>query len=308
MFHIKVPATSANMGSGFDSIGVALTKYNHIWVEEVDVQEEEFIEVLRPQEIEIPRGKDNLIYKTMVQFFEEKNLKMPNIKMTQEDYIPMVRGMGSSACCIVGGLLAANALANSPCTKEELAEMASRIEGHPDNVVPAIFGDMVIGVQKQNELSYVPVPVPEELVFATMVPEFPMSTHDSRDVLPQSYTRDDVIFASSRTALLTAAMYAKRFDQMAVAMEDIIHQPYRAKLIPNMDNIFEKAKSFGAIGVYLSGAGSTLMAVILEKDKLAFQQQMETYLNTLEHRWDLYLLKADSVGATVEIEEDGGNQ
>ncbi|MFI3174238.1 MAG: homoserine kinase [Bacillota bacterium] len=308
MLHIKVPATSANMGSGFDSIGVALTKYNHIWVEEVEVQEEEFIEVLRPQEIEIPLGKDNLIYETMVQFFKEKNLKMPNIKMTQEDYIPMVRGMGSSACCIVGGLLAANALANFPCTKVELAEIAARMEGHPDNVVPAIFGGMVIGVQNENDLSYIPVPVPDELVFATMVPEFPMSTHEARAVLPQTYTRDDIIFSSSRTALLTAAMYTKQFDKLAVAMEDVIHQPYRSKLIPNMEEIFEKAKKFGAVGVYLSGAGSTLMAVVLEENKIMFQKQMEAYLQTLKDHWTLYLLKADPVGATVEVEEDGGNK
>ena len=127
MIHIQIPATSANMGPGFDSIGLAVQLYNHIWVEE---QESGLtIEVKRKQEIEIPTDETNLIYQTMQFFYEKKGLKMPGVHLIQEDEIPMVRGLGSSAACIVGGLLAANELAGRPCDREELAQMAASLEG-----------------------------------------------------------------------------------------------------------------------------------------------------------------------------------
>lgn len=135
MIHIQIPATSANMGPGFDSIGVAVQLYNHIWVEEQT--DGLTIEVRRKQELEVPTDETNLIYQTMKFFYEKKELPMPGIHLIQEDYIPMVRGLGSSAACIVGGLLAANELAGRPCTRDELAQMAAMLEGHPDNSNPA---------------------------------------------------------------------------------------------------------------------------------------------------------------------------
>ena len=135
MIHIRVPATSANMGPGFDSIGVALQLYNHLWVEEIPEGVE--IEIRKEQPIVIPTDESNLIYQTMRKLYDAKGLKMPGVRLIQSDDIPMVRGLGSSAACIVGGLMAANELAGRPCTKEELAEMAAQMEGHPDNSNPA---------------------------------------------------------------------------------------------------------------------------------------------------------------------------
>lgn len=299
MLHIKVPATSANMGSGFDSIGVALKLYNHIWVEEIEGDDKLQIEIKREQGIVIPIDKSNLIYKTIEGFYKEIGKKMPSLHIIQEDFIPMARGLGSSAACIVGGLFAGNALAGNPCTKDELAKMASVLEGHPDNAVPAIFGNMVVGVQNDTKLNYVPIDVPKELMFATMVPEFPVATKDARAVLPDSYSREDMVFNSSRTALLVASMYSKNFDNLSVAMNDKIHQPFRSKLIPNMDNIFEQGNTFGALASYLSGAGSTLMSVV-HKDNNSFQKEMEGYLATLPDNWKLQMLEVDRDGVVVE--------
>lgn len=300
MFHIKVPATSANMGSGFDSIGLALQLYNHIWIEEVDGEGELQIEVKREQGIEIPTGKENLIYQTIDGFYKEIGKKLPSLHIIQEDFIPMARGLGSSAGCIVGGLFAGNALAGNPCTKDELAKIASKLEGHPDNAVPAIFGNMVVGVQNESKLKYVPIDVPEELVFATMIPEFPVATKDARAVLPDTYSRADMVFNSSRTALLVASMYTKDFDNLSVAMDDKIHQPFRSKLIPNMDNIFEQGTKFGALASYLSGAGSTLMSVVHKNNSNSFQRDMEEYLATLPDNWKLHMLEVDRQGVVVE--------
>ncbi|MCQ4937379.1 MULTISPECIES: homoserine kinase [Anaerotignum] len=300
MIHIKIPATSANMGPGFDSIGVALELYNHLWVEAIPQGLK--IEVKRKQEIEIPVDESNLIYQTMKYFYDQKGLEMPGVHLIQEDYIPMVRGLGSSAACIVGGLIAANELAGRPCDKEELAQMAAKLEGHPDNSNPAIFGSMVVGALDEEKMMHVRLALPEDLVFATMVPSFPVSTAKARGVLPDGYTRGEVVFNVSRGALLVASIMSGKLENLSMAMEDKIHQPYRSQLIPNMDEIFQKAKTFGALASYLSGAGSTLMAMVKKEQSEQFQKHMSAYLNTLPDHWQLTLLKADLEGAKVETE------
>lgn len=298
MIHIQIPATSANMGPGFDSIGVAVQLYNHIWVEEQT--DGLTIEVRRKQELEVPTDETNLIYQTMKFFYEKKGLPMPGIHLIQEDYIPMVRGLGSSAACIVGGLLAANELAGRPCTRDELAQMAAMLEGHPDNSNPALFGGMVVGAQNEKEMKYVRLELPEDLVFAIMVPDFPVSTAASRGVLPDSYTRKDVVFNASRAALLVASVMTGNYENFDMAMQDKVHQPYRAQLIDGMEEIFRHAKDFGAVASYLSGAGSTLMAMVTKEKAERFEREMSAYLGTLPHNWKLQLLQADRVGARVE--------
>ena len=300
MIHIQIPATSANMGPGFDSIGVALKLYNHIWVEEIAEGVE--IEVKREQEIPVPRNEENLIYQTMKYLYDQKGLTMPGVRIIQEDYIPMVRGLGSSAACIVGGLMAANELAGRPCTKEELAQMAAKLEGHPDNSNPAIFGSMVVGAQDENRMNHVRLELPDDLIFATMIPDFPVSTADARRVLPDKYSRADVVFNGSRAALLVASMMTGKYENFDMAMEDRVHQPYRSVLIPGMDEIFVHAKEYGAAACYLSGAGSTLMAMVTRDKAETFERKMSEYLTTLQHNWELKLLEADMQGVKIETE------
>lgn len=300
MIHIKVPATSANMGPGFDSIGVALQLYNHLWFEQI----EEGLEIIvkRKHEIEIPTDKNNLIYKTMVDFFAETGNVMPPVRLIQEDYIPMVRGLGSSAACIVAGLLAANHLSGCHYSREELAQIAAKIEGHPDNSNPALFGGMVVGATDYNEMRHVRLDLPNDLVFAIMVPNFPVSTHDARRVLPSTYDRSDAVFNASRAALLVASIYSGNYENLSMAMQDSIHQPYRSQLIPDMERIFKAAKNYGALGAYLSGAGSTLMAVLTDKQAETFQYKMTAYLKAIPNEWQLTLLKPDEKGAQLVAE------
>lgn len=300
MISVQVPATSANMGPGFDSIGVALQLYNHLWVEEIPKGVE--IEVRRKQAIEIPTDETNLIYQTMCFFYEKKGLSMPGVRLVQEDYIPMVRGLGSSAACIVGGLLAANALAGNPCGKEEIAQMAAMLEGHPDNSNPAIFGSMVVGAQNEKIMRHVRLELPDDLLFAIMVPDFPVSTEKARGVLPDSYSRGDVVYNVSRGALLVASILTGKYENLAMAMEDKIHQPYRKTLIPGMEEIFDAANGFGAVACYLSGAGSTLMAMVRRDGAEQFQRKMSAYLRTLPNNWELTLLEPDLEGAKVKTE------
>ena len=300
MIHVRVPATSANMGPGFDSIGVAVELYNHIWVEEQPSGVT--IEVKRKQAIPAPLDETNLIYQTMKYFYDQKGLTIPGVKIVQEDFIPMVRGLGSSAACIVGGLFAANALAGNICDKHELAQMAAHLEGHPDNSNPAIFGSMVVGAQDKNRMNHVRLELPDDLIFATMIPDFPVATHDARRVLPDNYTRGDMVFNASRAALMVASMMTGKYENFDMAMEDCVHQPYRAQLIPGMYDIFAQAKECGAVAAYLSGAGSTLMAMVTKDKAEEFERKMSEYLGTLEHNWELKLLKPDMQGVLVETE------
>ncbi len=294
MLHVKVPATSANMGSGFDSIGVALSLYNDIYVEKIKSGLE--IVSKSPNKF-IPTDKNNLIYKTICDFYDNVGMKVPPLRIIQEDNIPITRGLGSSAACIIGGLMIANKLSGVNYSKEVLADIAAKIEGHPDNSTPAILGGMSVGALTESGLKYVNIDMPENIVFAAMVPDFHLSTTASRGVLPKNYDRKDVVFNVSRAALLIASMMTGKYENLSSAMEDRIHQPYRKTLIKDMDNIFETAMQRGAKATYLSGAGSTLMAIITDEQKLCFENEMKGYLKTLDDKWELMILKPDTMGA-----------
>lgn len=298
MLHIKVPATSANMGPGFDCAGIALQLYNEIWVETIPSG----IEISSKTNENIPKDESNLIYSTIRNFYEAENIPMPGIRLIQDDHIPMTRGLGSSAACIVGGLIAANILSGKNYSKDELAQKAAKLEGHPDNSNPAIFGDMIISAMYSEGMKYVKLNVPKNILFAVMIPEFTLSTKKARAVLPDSYTRSQSIFNSSRTGLMVASMMTGNLDNLRVAMDDAIHQPYRKSLIRGYDEVFEVARANGSIAEYLSGAGPTLMAIITDDKAEEFEKNMLDAFKKLPDHWDLKLLKPDIDGASF-VEE-----
>lgn len=299
MLEIKVPATSANMGCGFDCIGVALNLYNHMWLEKLPDGTDFVIEAKGEQASKVPTDESNLIYKTMKYFYDKVSLPMPSVHIIQEDFIPMSRGLGSSAACIIGGLLGANKLAGDICSLDELSVMASDIEGHPDNTNPALFGGLVLSLQREDKIEKIVLPIEDELVFATMIPSFPLSTSEARKVLPDSYSREDVIFNATRTAFLIGSIMEKKYENLSFAVEDRVHQPYRSKLIPNIDNIFAKANELNATATYLSGAGPTLMVITRKSQATEFEENMKQYLSTLPDGWTLTMLTAENNGATI---------
>jgi len=300
MKHIIVPATSANMGSGFDSIGIAFQKYNHLWF--VEIEEGLQILINKKHDLNIPTDETNLIYKTMKDFYDMIGKPIPGVRLIQEDYIPHTRGLGSSAACIVAGLMAANDLSGCHYSKEELAQIAAKIEGHPDNSNPALLGGMVVGALDDNEMRHVKLTMPENLTFAVMVPNFPLSTEKSRGILPEDVKRKDAVFNSSRAALLVASMITGNIDNLKMAMDDRIHQPYRMHLIPGMMDIFAEADKFGAKASYLSGAGPSLVSVITDDMVDEFAIKMNNYLSTIPNKWELEILKPDTEGARIVSE------
>ena len=161
---------------------------------------------------------------------------------------------------------------------------------------------MVVGALGEKNMKHVRLELPDDLFFAIMVPDFPVSTERSRSVLPTAYSRSDVVFNVSRAALLVASLMTGKFENLEMAMEDKIHQPYRKELIPHMEDIFAKAKESGATACYLSGAGSTLMAMVTKDKAETFRNQMSAYFAALPNNWQLTLLKPDLEGAVVVTE------
>lgn len=299
MIKVKVPATTANMGPGFDSIGMALQMYNIVYAEEI----KEGLEIIIQEgSKDIPTDESNLIYRTICHFYNEIGKEVPGIRIIQQDHIPHTRGLGSSAACIVAGLHIANALSQSFFSKEELVQMAAQLEGHPDNTTPALLGGMTIGAMTEEDMKYVKVHVAENIHFAVMIPDFTLSTEKARAALPKEISLKDGVFNASRAALLAASMITGDVENLSMAMQDKFHEPYREALIPDMREILDYAKTCGAKGAFLSGAGPTLIAVI--KNVVSFRKEMVSFLDTLEVDWQVQMLQADQSGAKVWIDEE----
>jgi len=297
MINIRVPATTANMGPGFDCIGMALEDiYNELTVEEADRFS---IEITSEKSASMPTSGDNMICQAMSMFYSKIDRPMPTLRLRQNDGIPIARGLGSSAACIVAGLMAANELSGSKLSREELAQMASAVEGHPDNVAPAILGGLISGAMDSDEMKYVKITPSNELSFAVFIPDFQVLTEKARGVLPPLYSRADAVFNASRASLFVASMMSGNWDNLRVATQDKIHQPYRSQLIPDMDDIFADSLELGAKGVFLSGAGPTLLAIVMKKHEAEFVSEMKKRLGYMKDTWELRAVQADNNGAQI---------
>lgn len=260
----KIPATSANIGSGFDSVGLALTLYNEIQIFDNEDSKKIEFEIYGEGENEISK-KDNMIYSAMKLVFKKLKSKPDKGYIVKcINRIPLSRGLGSSSAAIVGGLLSANyMLGNKLIIEKDILNMAVQIEGHPDNVAPAILGGIISGVVKKNEdFKYIKIKPPKNLKAIVSIPDFYLSTEIARNILPKEIKREDAIFNISRAAMLTTALFSNRLDLLEVATEDKIHQNYRAKFIPNLQKLFKETKKAGAYSSTISGAGSSILALV----------------------------------------------
>lgn len=296
MLEVFVPATSANIGPGYDCLGLCLNLFNKFTFEEI----EEGLEFEGCEEKYA--NEDNLVYKTMLYFYEKvRPKKIPQgLKITFENHIPICRGLGSSSTCIVAGLMAANILTQSNLSKEELLKIAIEIEGHPDNVAPAILGNMVIAFLENKTLYHELIKVPDEIRFLAMVPDFELSTEKARAILPKQINHKDGVFNVSRCALLIAAFNNNHLDLIKVACRDKFHQDYRSSLINNYDDIVSFANNLDSLGTFLSGAGPTIMALIKNEDS-HIKDNLEKYLSTLNNKWQILDLKCDKNGAYYKM-------
>lgn len=259
MIHVQVPATAANLGPGFDCLGMALELHNI--VEMVEVPRGLLIEVAGEGAAGISRGRDNLVFQAAQSVFQQVGYSPAGLKIRLINQIPVARGLGSSSAAIVGGMIAANLLTGSRLSLKELIALASSSEGHPDNVAPAILGGIVLTVQADGERKNLKIQPPQGVKCVVAVPDFALPTKTARDVLPAQVPLQDAVFNISRAALLVAALQQGDLTLLGTAMEDHLHQPFRSVLVPGLKKVLAAAKLAGARGVTLSGAGPSVIAL-----------------------------------------------
>lgn len=256
---VRVPGTTANCGPGFDTIGIACTIYNDLTLT-LDRREGFHLVVSGEGSGAIPASERNIAYQAVRAVLRRVGRHYPGVTISMHNNIPMARGLGSSAAAIVAGLVAANAATGLHLGPEEILAMATEMEGHPDNVAPAIYGGITVSMMCGSTPQSLRINPPEPLKMVVAVPEFALSTRAARQVLPKSVSLQDAVFNVSRSALLVGALCQGKFDYLRYALEDRLHQPYREKLIPGMTDVFAAAMAQGALGAALSGAGPCLIA------------------------------------------------
>ena len=259
---VRVPATTANMGPGFDCLGMAMDIWNSV---RVDLGASGF-DVRGEGSETLARGKENLVYRSFCIPFSETGRSVPDAGFTCWNDIPLSRGLGSSSSAVVAGLVAGNEMCGRPLSEDRLLELAAQVEGHPDNVAAALLGGCQIVVQEEERLVTSPVPVPEDLRAVVFVPDMEMPTTKAREVLPAEVPRHDSVYNIGRVALLVRALSTGDLTHLAVATGDRLHQPARQTLFPAMKNIFGAALRAGALGVFLSGAGSSVLALAMGRE------------------------------------------
>ena len=296
MLEIIVPATSANIGPGFDTLGLALNIYNKFYITEIN----EGLEIIGCDDKY--KNEDNLVYKSIQYFYKKvkprKNLCGLKIEIVND--IPICKGLGSSATCIVAGILAANILSESNLSKHELLKIATEIEGHPDNIAPALFGNLVVSIMENNDVYYDIIDFPEDLSFCALIPDFELSTSLSRDVLTKKIKFSDGVYNLSRSSLLISSIMNRNFDLIKFACKDKLHQDYRGPLINNYDDIVNESINLGSLGVFLSGAGPTILCIIKDADN-TFINDIKSFMSTLDSKWEVKHLKCDKRGSIVNI-------
>lgn len=296
---VRVPATTANIGPGFDCLGAALTLYNQFIFSElpVDSSHELEITVKGVNADRVSRNADNMVVQAMETFYSKLNQPIPKLKIDIEMDVPLARGLGSSATAIVGGLVGANELSGQPFSMQQIADLATEIEGHPDNVVPALLGGCRLsasGIDRDWEVSQLSWHA--SIIPIVAIPTFELSTAAARQVLPATYSRSDVVFNMAHLGLLMQGLSTGNPDWLKAALQDKVHQPYRKALIPNFDSVEAAAIEAGAHGVVISGAGPTILA-------LSNLPSAQNVAQAMKHAWES--VGIETLAIVLQLDTDG---
>ena len=289
MVTVRVPATTANLAAGFDSLGCALGLYNTLTFTPADALSFTGCDVEYQNE-------HNLAYQAYCSVINALGLEKEYVKIDIEASIPVSRGLGSSAALLAAGAMAANALHGSPLSKKELLALCTELEGHPDNVAPALYGGLTASFMEGSEVISVSYEVHPDLRFVALIPSFPLSTHAARGVLPAFVPHEDAVFNTARAAVLPAAFAKGEESLLAAALQDRLHQPYRRTLIHEYDEVERLAAENGCRAFCVSGAGPTLLALTTDA---SFAARMAEGVKSLSYTWQVMELPVDFEGAKV---------
>lgn len=296
MISVRVPATSANLGPGYDAVGLALTLSTRIGLE---LSPYPVVEVRGVGEDLIPRGPEHPAYRAARFVAEIVGESEAQFRLVQENSIPPIRGLGGSAAALVGGAVAANDMFGGQIAAPDLLNLVCELDGHPDNAAPALLGGLVIGTLTPSGVSAVRLE-PENLKVAVAVPNFAVSTTAARQALPEQVPHRDAVFNVGRSGLLLGALATGEYRLLRVAMQDRLHQPYRSHLIPGLEDVIEAALANGAYGACLSGSGPTVLAFSPESEAPGIAAAMRDSFEARGVEANAWALDVDLIGARVE--------
>lgn len=291
MIKVTVPATSANLGIGYDTLGMAVSLYSHFTFDHADT----LTITGCPEEFQ---NRDNMVYVAFEQALEQWGMEPFPISIDIQTEIPVARGLGSSSTCVVAGIMGAAALTRRTVTREELVAMATALEGHPDNVAPALLGAAVCSFTPEGELPRcLRYNVSERLRFITIIPPYEVHTSEARKVVPKEVPLSTAVWQMGRIAGLTRGLETGDTELIAAANDDRLQEPYRRKLIPNYDAIRATCLEGGAKTIWISGSGSTLMAVT---DDTIVAKFLQVRLREQFPTCETHILTCDTQGAQIE--------
>ena len=297
MFQVRVPASTANLGPGFDCMGIALKLYCVAGFEQIESGFE--ISITNEGKDYIPRNENNLVFKSMKYLYDKAGKELDGIRVTIDSAIPVTRGLGSSSAAIVAGLVGANHMLGDIFGTDDILYAAYELEGHPDNVTPALLGGFDVSLCDSKKIIYSKSQVSSDLKFAAMLPDFYLQTRKSRALLPEYTHMKNATYNIARASLLSCALAKGDAELLRFCFRDRLHQKYRFPHIRSGEYIIRAAKRFGALGGYISGAGPTIMSVVYG-DTGDFKSQMESLIKTNLPNWRLVMLDADNDGAVIE--------
>jgi homoserine kinase len=298
---VRTPATSANLGAGFDSLGMALSLYNIFTVTEALPQDEFRFDILGEGAQDLADVKSKMVIQSYIKACDDWGIKGPGFEIVSHNVIPLSRGLGSSAGAVVAGVLIADALNEIGASENELLRTMTRIEGHPDNVAPCYLGGMTVSCWDGDNLRYVRLPsLPQDMYVVVAVPDVKVRTSDAREALPDKVEFGDAVFNLGRAALLAAAWATGEWDLLSWGMDDRLHQQYRAKLFPGGEVIMDRVRSIpGCLGVAISGSGPSVLALVRGKPRKVAETMCHTFS---EHGVEslFFVLEGNAGGAKVE--------
>lgn len=306
---VKVPATSANIGPGFDCLGMALPIYNIVTIDEtvlpgtgVEINilsDEEDVDQLIIDHI--PKDENSVVYKAVEMLYNSIGQTPSELKINIQTSIPVTRGLGSSAAVIVGALIAANKLLGNPADESALLSIATEVEGHPDNVTPAVVGGLVLSsLENDGSIIYRKMHWPEDWAITVCIPDVELATEISRSVIPTEVPIEDAVFNLKRMGMFVKALEDEDSELMKVALTDKLHQPYRQKLVPGLKELTQAFKhEEDVLGCVLSGAGSSMLIISKYNVVDKVQSVTQEVMDNLNVRADIRTLKVEENGATI---------
>jgi homoserine kinase len=292
---VRIPGTTANLGSGFDTLGLAVALYNRATVRR---RSDRHVEITSPIAEDARAGALAMLEEAAAAFFKKTRAPRFGVDLHLAGEVPIARGLGSSVTARLGCVAGLNALAGSPLDRQGLLEVVAALEGHPDNAAPAVFGGFTAAGFVGSEVRCIRVTLPSRIRLVTLIPDFEVSTPEARKRVPQTFSKADTIHILNRASLVTAAFATGRLESLRGCFDDRIHQPYRAPLIPGMDAILAAGVKAGAIGGWLSGSGSTLMCLALDNS-----EAVATAMQRKMPKAAVHILKPDNAGLKVSLKE-----